>query len=195
MLHNGDARDANGWTQVYHCTYRLDARRCVLWLGRGANPNLRVLGRTALHLAVSGPFLAAYNEEAATTIVLALLDHGANLEARMLGDRPPEAGTPLECAIYCNNVEMVKLLLSKGADIDLAVIDYGHLRNISNADAYAIIEAVVDGGGYESFTRAHRHFLCRVLLPRDGLALNRDSVGHVLGFLSRFDGSLPMGHL
>ncbi|KAK7242320.1 ligase [Aureococcus anophagefferens] len=56
---------------------------------------------------------------------------------------------------------MVKLLLSKGADIDLAVIDNGHLRNNSNADAYAIIEAVVDGGGYESFTRAHRHFLCR----------------------------------
>ncbi|KAH8044928.1 Acyl-CoA synthetase (AMP-forming) AMP-acid ligase II [Aureococcus anophagefferens] len=56
---------------------------------------------------------------------------------------------------------MVKLLLSKGADIDLAVIDNGHLRNNSNADAYAIIEAVVDGGAYESFTRAHRHFLCR----------------------------------
>ena len=194
MLHNGDARDPNGYTQLFHATRRLDADRVLFWLRRGADPTLRVHGRTALHLAVSGPFLAAYNEEAATTIVLALLDHGADLEARMLGDRPPEAGTPLECAIHCDNAEMVKLLLTKGPDISDEVDD-GDLRNNNNADAYAIIEAVVVGGGYESFTRAHRHFLRLVLHARDDPALPADSVGDVLGFLSPFDGSLPMGHL
>ena len=41
----------------------------------------------------------------------------------------------------------------------------------------------------------YRHFLRLVLHARDDPALPADSVGDVLGFLSPFDGSLPMGHL
>jgi ankyrin repeat protein len=186
---NPNKRDANGWTQVYHGAYRLDARRCVLWLGRGANPNLRVRGLTALHQAVSTPHLEKWNDEAATTIVNALLDHGAELEAEMLGNTgmPPEVKTPLECAIYCNNSAMVKLLLTKRAYITDEVRG-GLLRENDNKEAYEIIDAVLDGGGYASFTRAHRLFLRLVLHARDYPALPADSVGDVLGFLSPFDG-------
>src|SRR5262249_49318248 len=92
-------------------------------LEKGADPaRTDSLGRTPLHLAV---------ETSKTGLVKELIAHRANLNARMARDEPPWAGdfvarngfagaTPFWLAARASDVDMMRLLVSAGADPALA---------------------------------------------------------------------------
>lgn len=79
-------------------------------LDGGGNPNMHdhSSGATLLHYAV------LYNKP---DVVALLLDHKANVNAR-IDSRSPETGaTPLLYAVVQNNLPLTKLLVARGADI------------------------------------------------------------------------------
>lgn len=77
-----------------------------LLLKAGADPGARSdLEGSALHSAAG-----AYKQNAVAVIKL-LLDHGANVDIRQ-----PIKGTPLMMSVKSGNIELVRLLLSRGAD-------------------------------------------------------------------------------
>jgi len=85
---------------------------CAVWfdqtdiinylLDKGVDPNLDRYGSTPLSMA------AGYGINKSAKV---LLERGAN----------PNAGKPLSSAAYNGNIELMKLLISKGADIDTAI--------------------------------------------------------------------------
>jgi RNA polymerase sigma factor (sigma-70 family) len=103
---------------LLHYTVQEDLLESTIWLlDQGFNPNLFTkylvddfaVNLTPLHLAV-----AVWENR--WQIALALLDRGANVNAFSSGEL---VCTPLHLAAADNNVELVKLLVERGADLRL----------------------------------------------------------------------------
>jgi len=115
----------------------------IFLLDKGADPNLAdKTGRTALYAAVDDHTMPASNrpspkeidnEHSSVDLINALLAHGANVNARLLTQQPyrtkldrgddtmlTTGTTPLVRAAKAGDVEVVRLLLAKGADAKLA---------------------------------------------------------------------------
>jgi len=87
-----------------------------LLLQYGASVNtLDHLGYTPLHLALRGHCY----QLCGSPIVLLLLKYDANIETRVLNFK----ATPLCIAVMQNNVEMTRILLEHGANVDAATIN------------------------------------------------------------------------
>lgn len=106
---NIEVQDARGHNPLYHIANghgtEEEGRAAVeLLIGQGANVNqvTGVGGMTPLHMSA---------RRGTTTIAQALLDAGAEIEAR---DKKGE--TPLRRAVNCGREHMVRLLLSRGAN-------------------------------------------------------------------------------
>lgn len=111
----------------------------ALWLlDHGADPNIMAAGFTPLHWASSqwesftanpvygfdDPMSGIPDRQAKLRLVIALLAHGANVNARMTKPQPNFAGgyldatgaTPFLLAASANDLEMMHILLDAGAD-------------------------------------------------------------------------------
>ena len=107
----------------------------VFLLDKGADPNATVDGKgfTALHYAASGLDLGRREQGTVITsssmqkLVEALLAHGANPNARLGKDAPAVGGistvgaTPFLLAALRNNVSIMRILATNGADPQLAL--------------------------------------------------------------------------
>lgn len=109
-----NARDDRGVTALVAAAAHGRLTTVERLLALGADPDLRVEGRSALHVAILG------NSPA---MVSALLDHDADLHQRLDMHRMSSA-TPLMLAAE-NSPDIVNLLLSRGADPE-AVDGFGY---------------------------------------------------------------------
>ncbi|KAL6872219.1 hypothetical protein HDV57DRAFT_505984 [Trichoderma longibrachiatum] len=104
---NPNARNKEGYTPLDNACRKGDAEMVTALLNLGAMVNVRnVFGFTPLHHAA---------QVGATAVVEALLAAGAAIDARLhrTGD------TPLLLAVVADQVDVVKLLIAKGANIRL----------------------------------------------------------------------------
>ena len=124
-----------------HYTVKADLLESTIWLlDRGFNPNLFTkylvddfaVNLTPLHLAV-----AVWENR--LQIAIALLDRGANVNAFSSGEL---VCTPLHLAAADNNVEIVKLLVERGADLrlkdsiyDCTALDWAEEKGLQEAIA------------------------------------------------------------
>jgi ankyrin repeat protein len=83
---------------------------------RGAYINAKtVLGRTALHEACFGWYIREDLRGDQLSVIKVLIENGADKEAT----EPHYGGTALTIAVMERNIEMVRLLLNKGVDIEV----------------------------------------------------------------------------
>jgi ankyrin repeat protein len=131
-----EARNKQGQTPLLTTLMEGKEHKVWLFLGKGANIEcMDVPGVMALHHAFAANFT--------DTTILALIDGGANIEAR-----DKRARTPLLAAIEYGQDEIVRMLLSKGANTE-AMDDEGrtalHFAAMFNSSE-TIISASIDGG-------------------------------------------------
>ena len=126
---------------LLHYTVKKDLLKSTIWLlDQGFNPNLFTkylvddfaVNLTPLHLAV-----AVWENR--LQIAIALLDRGANVNAFSSGEL---VCTPLHLAAADNNVEIVKLLVERGADLrlkdsiyDCTALDWAEEKGLQKAIA------------------------------------------------------------
>ena len=165
-----DSKDSEGTPALMAATLYSRADLVKLLLDRGANPNVtNAVGATPLMWAI--PDLAK---------VKALLEHGADVNARSKSLKR----TPLlVAASYPGSVEVLKLLLSKGADLHakdgLSMHALG--RAAVSADV-SVVRFLVESGidpneeGYGIQTRLYaRHYLPSIeYLQSKGLKMSPD---------------------
>jgi ankyrin repeat protein len=165
-----DSKDTEGTPALMAATLYSNADLVKLLLDRGANPNVtNTAGATPLMWAI--PNLAK---------VKVLLEHGADVNARSENLKR----TPLlVAASYPGSVEVLKLLLSKGADLHakdgLGMHALG--RAAVSADA-SVVRFLVESGidpneeGYGNRTRLYaRHYLPSIeYLQSKGLKMSPD---------------------
>lgn len=107
-----------GWTALHAATdaARVDAARFLL--EHGAKLNLHdERGYTPLHIAGNSPVgkgSQKSTEPARNAIARLLIDHGADLNARTL-----HQDTPLHCAVMSRDADLVRMLVTGGADASL----------------------------------------------------------------------------
>lgn len=129
---------ALGYTPLLVAVVRGQVDLALYLLDHGADPNILAAGYAPLHWAVSkwesftanpvygfdDPMSGIPDRAAKLRLVKALLDHGANVNARMTKPQPSFAGgyldatgaTPFLLAASANDLEMMKILLAAGAD-------------------------------------------------------------------------------
>ena len=110
---NIDAVDAQGETPLSHAVIDGQIEIIKLLLSKGANVNIKnhEFGMTPLHLAVIIPF------DCKTEIINLLLEHGADIDAvTNKGDTAIQYAANYFAA---NHSEIVKLLISKGANVNI----------------------------------------------------------------------------
>ena len=138
-----NAGDPDGISSVLSAAINGHYDVAIFLLDKGADPNLADnTGRTALYAAVDCHTMPASNrpspkeidnQHTSLDLIETLLAHGANVNARLLKQQPYRAKldrgtdtmfttgtTPLLRAAKAGDVEVVKLLLAKGADVKLA---------------------------------------------------------------------------
>lgn len=99
--------DDNDWSALHRAAYYNQADVIKLFVTKGGNINIRTkkLDSTPLHLACKWGNLKA---------VIALVENKADLNVTQFGDI---ATTPLMKAIAANQINIVKYLISKGAEV------------------------------------------------------------------------------
>jgi ankyrin repeat protein len=164
-----DSKDSEGTPALMAATLYSSADLVKLLLDRGANPNVtNAAGATPLMWAI--PDLAK---------VKMLLEHGADANAKSKSQRTPL----LVAASYPGSVEVLKLLLSKGADLHakdgLRMHALG--RAVVSSDV-SVVRFLVESGidpneeGYGNLTRLYaRHYLPSIeYLQSKGLKMSPD---------------------
>ena len=102
-----DSRDAYGRTALSWQASEDNFKMVEFLLRHGANPHLRDRhGRTALHRATRGS-----NDQGNPAIAVELLNYGADINAQ-----DSDGQTPLMIALANHDIQMVTLLLARGAD-------------------------------------------------------------------------------
>jgi ankyrin repeat protein len=102
--------DELGWTPLYRAVMCGHAAIVQELLRRGSDANrLNKFGEAPLHQAVS------VSEE----VVVALLDSGASIDVRQLGNLHSDGETPLHLAASKGRTNLVRLLLRRRATVDL----------------------------------------------------------------------------
>jgi truncated hemoglobin YjbI len=96
-----DAKEAEGHTPLYRATTG-DVARILLDAGATADVKSGPTGGTPLHQAA---------RRGSVSVAEALLDHGATIDAR-----DGKGQTPLRRAVNCRQLQMVRLLIRRGAD-------------------------------------------------------------------------------
>jgi truncated hemoglobin YjbI len=96
-----DAKEAEGHTPLYRASTG-DVARVLLSAGATVDVVSGPTGGTALHQA---------SRRGSASVAQALLDHGANIEAR-----DAKQQTPLRRAVNCRQLQIVRLLVRHGAD-------------------------------------------------------------------------------
>jgi ankyrin repeat protein len=169
--------DAEGASVLLVATVRGHVALARFLLDRGANPNADVAGYTALHWAAgtsetgstydlhqveSGEWAALQGiptRDGKLALIGALLTHGANPNAQVVKD-PPRFGysqfkrqyligaTPLYLAAQAGDVDVMRLLIERGAN--------PHLTAIDNTPALIVAAGVAQGSG-ESRVPESRH--------------------------------------
>jgi len=138
-----NAQDPDGISAVLSAAINGHYDVGIFLVERGANPNVAdETGRTALYAAVDFHTMPASNrpspkendnQHTSLDLIQTLLAHGANVNARLVKQQPYRAKldrgtdtmfttgtTPLLRAAKAGDAEVVKLLLTKGADPKLA---------------------------------------------------------------------------
>lgn len=92
-----------------------------------------------------------------------LLDHGADVDEMSSGPGEPEWGLPLLEAAMSNNSRVFKLLLDRGASLDLALKAHRHKRPWAEKSGFS--HAKLDGGTNEPVLDAMKALF---LVPREG---------------------------
>ena len=170
---SADSKDSEGTPALMAATLYSNADLVNLLLNRGANPNVtNAVGATPLIWAI--PDLAK---------VKTLLEHGANANAK---SKTLQRTPLLVAASYPGSVEVLKLLLSKGADLHAKDSDGMHAlgRAVVSADV-SVVRFLVESGsdpneeGYgigNTVTRLYaRHYLPSIeYLQSKGLKMNPD---------------------
>ncbi|MEO0014957.1 MAG: hypothetical protein RLZZ535_3346 [Cyanobacteriota bacterium] len=145
---SGDIEAANHFSDqqqelnslLLHYTVKKNLLKSTIWLlDRGFNPNLFTkylvddfaVNLTPLHLAV-----AVWENR--LQIAIALLDRGAEVNALCSGEL---VCTPLHAAAADNNVELIKLLVERGADLRLKDSIY-HKTSLDWAERFDAKEAI-----------------------------------------------------
>jgi ankyrin repeat protein len=107
-----NAYHPHGWHAIHTATELQDPKSLKLLLKNKANPNLTIHnekrqenGWNCLHKAAS---------DGATEIAKILLDHGLDINSRT-----PDGQTPLMISLDYRKLEMMDLLIKKGADLSL----------------------------------------------------------------------------
>ncbi len=136
--HEGFSRAGAGYTPLLIAVLRAHEQAAMFLLDHGADPNVDATGMMPLHWAATSwegyasnpvygfidPMSGIPDRDAKLRIVRALLDHGANVNARMTSRQPSFAtgytdakgATPFLLAASVDDVEMMQLLLDAGAD-------------------------------------------------------------------------------
>jgi len=118
------------------CNGRIGLSTIQLLLNSGADANASAAGISALQAAVSRPNISFFD----------LLRHR---EAVSKPARPESCGTAVQAAGIFGSIEMVKLLLSRGADINAPAGNYGSRTALQAAvqlDSFAIAKLLLDRG-------------------------------------------------
>jgi ankyrin repeat protein len=163
-----DSKDSEGTPALMAATLYSNADLVKLLLDRGANPNVtNTVGATPLMWAI--PDLAK---------VKTLLEHGADVNAKSTNlQRTPL----LVAASYPGSVEILKLLLSKGADLHAKDSSGMHaLGRAAVSSDVSVVRFLVESGidpneeGYGNLTRLYaRHYLPSIeYLQSQGLKMN-----------------------
>jgi ankyrin repeat protein len=118
---------ADGSSALLIAAHAEQAAVGALLLDAGADPNQSSLGYTALHIAATSGDVA---------LVKALLDHGADINARQLKGSPTKrmanghaldirmvGATPYFLAVRAGQLEVMKLLVARGADPTIPLKD------------------------------------------------------------------------
>jgi len=150
-----------GFFSLLDYASKFDRADVVRWLlARGARVDGRdEMGYTALHLAGSSGSLAAAG---------ALLDAGADVNAH----QTPVGDAPLVKAARFGHLDMIRLLLSRGASLDArsscGLIVDADARLEGCAAAAALLAAVRVAGGWDAYVRYPRFkvLALRVLCER-----------------------------
>jgi uncharacterized protein len=130
--------NSSGYTPLLVATLRAQVETAIYLLDRGADPNILATGMTPLQWASTSwegfasnpvygfidPMSGIPDRQAKLRLVKALLAHGADVNARMTKRAPQFAtgyedavgATPFLLAASVQDVEMMRILLSAGAD-------------------------------------------------------------------------------
>ena len=168
LTRDPDEKDTDGMRSLYNaaCQGRCEVMRVLL--ARGASPNVKTDGNWgALHGAAGHGHL---------DVALLLLKHGAHIEG---GSLSPGPFTPLIKAAMSGNRDMIRLFLSRGANLDARADSKNAetwARDKNKTEAAALLAEIRVAGGWLSFTRFPRKRLLalRVLCAR-GRAIPPDS--------------------
>ncbi len=134
-----DARDADGRTPLYQAAnFNDDPGMIQLLVDAGADTEAKsmMFGRTPLHQAV---------QFGSAPVVEALLDQGANIEAE--DDR---GSRPLDMVLFNDSLEMVELLLARGADPNAKP----YLLSAARSGNPGLARLLLDNGGNTEFINA-----------------------------------------
>lgn len=156
-----NARDEYLQTALYAATAERRYPTALMLLSRGADPNLATdKAVTPLHAAI---ILGEYDstrhirEPQSTQLINALLDKGANVNARGF-----EGTTPLIEAARLGDVETIKLLLSRGADISAKDDEGKTALDIAAKELRGLaVQTLIERGGARSFRQRFLYFSYR----------------------------------
>lgn len=150
-----NARTDAGWTALYYAIRSLSPSCVKLLLSKGADANSRldkpfgVHNTTPLHYAT----VISRSGYSSAPIILALLDHGADLEAK-----DSDGATPLLRAIATDGTkptqkEVVRLLVERGANMDAKQNDGQGVADLAKARGFRF-----SGGLFEEIPRPPSNF-------------------------------------
>jgi hypothetical protein len=118
-------RDRNHNTALHICAKDRNIELAEILLKKGADVNpIDFLGMTPLHLAAGNPWIHAYygiiqlhrarHPQQKLHMINLLLDYNADIDTR-----DPRGETALYLGVKCGHLDVVRLLLERGADISL----------------------------------------------------------------------------
>ena len=160
-----DAPAAGGWRPLLLAIARAHTQLAISLLEHGASPHhARDDGLLPLHLAMR-------NEVVSQPLVEALLSRGAQIDA---ATRSGE--TALHAAVATNKAELIRLLLARGAAVDVHTADYRKtpLHVAASMGAAEIVATLLEHGASAGAT---------------------DLLGHTAAYIANYHGHLEVSRL